>query len=144
MSRFIKMLMLYLLICAVVLVVLVALGLGSKAYSGWGQGWIHDFSGDVLYEMFWIWLFGAWQLRWRVKRIAIATFLVTALIEFSQIIPFPPAWQAQLWWRLLLGSAFSWPDFVCYAAGCGLGAISLSWLRNRLGLSAKRLRIKTL
>ncbi len=138
------MLTLYRLICAVVLLVLVVLGLGSKFYSGWAQGWIHNFSGDVLYEMFWIWLVGAWQLRWRVGRIAIATFLITAAIEISQLIPFPDAWQAQLWWRLLLGTSFSWPDFPCYAAGCWLGAISLSWLRNRMGLTAKQIRIKAL
>jgi Protein of unknown function (DUF2809) len=140
MSRFTKMPKLYHLICAVVLAVLVALGLGSKAYDGWGHGWINDSSGDVLYEMFWIWLVGSWQVRWRVDRIAIATFLITSLIEFSQIIPFPPAWQAQLWWRLLLGTSFTWLDFPHYAAGCLLGAISLSWLRNRLGLTAKPAR----
>jgi hypothetical protein len=138
MTRFTKVPLLYRLICAAVLLVLVALGLGSKAYSGWGQGWIHDFSGDVLYEMFWIWLVGGWQLRWRVERIAIATFIITAIIEVSQLIAFPAAWQTQLWWRLLLGTSFSWPDFPCYAAGALLGAISLTWLRNRLNLNLKQ------
>ena len=127
----------YRLLCSIVLGVLVALGLSSKAYSGWGQVWVNNASGDVLYEMFWIWLVGGWQARWRVGRIAIATFLITAMIEFSQLIAFPPVWQSQLWWRLLLGTTFSWPDFAYYAMGCTLGAIGLSWIQSRFGLSRK-------
>ena len=73
----------YRLLCSIVIGLLVALGLSSKAYSGWGQVWVSNSSGDVLYEMFWIWLVGCWQVCWRVERIAIATFLITAIIEFS-------------------------------------------------------------
>ena len=91
--------------------------------------------GDGLYEMFWIWLVGSLKVRWRVGRIAIAIFLITSMIECSQLIPFPQAWTAQLWWRLLLGTHFSWPDFIYYALGCVLGGMSLSWLRVRFGLA---------
>lgn len=129
----------YRLISAAILCALVIFGLSSKAYSGWGANWINSFGGDILYEMFWIWLVGAWKVRWSANRIAIAVFLVTATIEFTQLIPFPQAWQAQLWWRLLLGTTFSWPDFFYYAIGCILGAISLSWLKHRLGLCPKQL-----
>ncbi|MEM6867843.1 MAG: DUF2809 domain-containing protein, partial [Cyanobacteria bacterium P01_C01_bin.121] len=80
-------------------------------------------------EMAWIWFVGAWQVRWPVKWIAIfpwkgfaiATFLLTSLIEVSQLIPFPEAWISQLWWRLLLGTHFSWLDFLYYAVGCLIG-----------------------
>ncbi|MGC1307220.1 MAG: DUF2809 domain-containing protein [Phormidesmis sp.] len=124
----------YRLLCSGAIALFIALGLSSKAYSGWGAGWVNDYSGDVIYEMFWIWLVGAWQVHWPVKRIAIAIFLITAVIECTQLIPFPANWQAQLWWRLLLGSSFSWPDFIHYAVGCWLGGISLSGLQNRLGV----------
>lgn len=49
----------YRLLCSIVIGILVALGLGSKAYGGWGQDWVRSYSGDVVYEMFWIWLVGA-------------------------------------------------------------------------------------
>jgi hypothetical protein len=130
-----KSLTLYRLLCSGVIAILVALGLGSKAYSGWAEAWVHGYSGDLFYQMFWIWLVGAWWVRWPVRAIAIATFIASALIECSQLIEFPAAWQAQLWWRWLLGSHFSIADFVYYAAGSALGAVSLSWLRQRLGVT---------
>ncbi|MEL7330495.1 MAG: DUF2809 domain-containing protein [Cyanobacteria bacterium J06559_1] len=126
----------YRLLCSVCLGVLVALGLCSK-FSGttWGYAWVNDMAGDALYEIFWIWLVGSTKVCWRVGRIAIATFLVTATIECTQLIAFPEAWTAQLWWRLLLGTHFSWLDFIYYALGCTVGALSLIWLRARLGLA---------
>lgn len=113
---------------------MVALGIGKTIYSSWGYHGLFDMVGDVLYEMAWIWFAGAWKVRWPVKEIAIATFLLTALIEISQLIPFPQTWISQLWWRLLLGTHFAWLDFIYYAVGCVLGGISLSWLRSRCGV----------
>lgn len=128
---------LYRWLCAVTIALIVLVGLGTKAYKGWGQTWVNHFSGDILYEMAWIWFFGAIKPRWRVSTIAIATFIITSLIEFSQLISFPNSWTSQLWWRLLLGTHFTWADFIYYAAGCLAGAASLIWLRTRLGLIAE-------
>ena len=122
----------YIAICAVVIACIVALGLGSKAYTGWNRAWVNNFLGDVLYEMAWIWFIGAIKPRWKVSTIAIATFLITSLVEFSQLIAFPHSWKAQLWWRLLLGTHFTWIDFIYYAAGCVVGAASLLWLKALL------------
>ena len=95
-----KSVLLYRFLCGVAIALIVALGLGTKFYSSWEPAWISDFLGDALYEMAWIWLVGVIWVRWRVERIAIAVFLITALIECSQLIDFPAAWKAQLWWRL--------------------------------------------
>ena len=35
------------------LLIITPLGLFSKAYAGIGQEWVQDYSGDVLYEIFW-------------------------------------------------------------------------------------------
>ena len=83
----------YRFICFAVIGVLVALGLGSKAYEGWGQSWINDFSGDILFGIFWIWVMGVWELRWRAKRIAIATFLMISLIECTQLMGSSCSWK---------------------------------------------------
>jgi hypothetical protein len=130
-----KSLTLYRWLCSGMIAVLVALGLGSKAYSGWAEAWVNGYSGDLFYQMFWIWLVGAWWVRGSVPMMALVTFMASALIECSQLIEFPAAWQAQFWWRWLLGSHFSWADFVHYAVGSALGAVSLSWLRKRLSIA---------
>lgn len=124
---------------------MVAFGVAKTVYHGWGYPMVLGISGDVLYEMAWIWFVGAWQVRWPVKWIAIfpwkgfaiATFLLTSWIEVSQLIPFPDAWISQLWWRLLLGTHFSWLDFLYYAVGCLIGGLSLSWLRKQCGVRAR-------
>jgi len=110
---------------------IVLLGLWSKVYNGWGQAWINDFSGDILYEMAWIGLIGLWKLRWRVWDISIAVFLITCLIEVTQLIPFPEILTAHLLWRLLLGTTFVWWDFPHYFLGSLLGYGSLKVLRDR-------------
>jgi hypothetical protein len=118
--------------------VLIALGLGSKAYSGWGSGWVNRFGGDVLYVMFWIGLVGWLQPRWAVWRITLVVTLATCAIEFSQLITVPTEWTDQLWWRLLLGVHFSWWDFPHYGLGAVLGGLGLAGLQRYFGV--KRFR----
>ena len=124
-------------LCFSVIGTMVTFGVAKTVYHGWGSPWLLGISGDVLYEMAWIWFVGAWCVRWSVKRISISTFLVTSLIEVSQLVPFPDAWTSQLLWRLLLGTHFSWLDFLYYAVGCLLGGLSLSCLRKQSGVSAR-------
>ncbi|MEO1621430.1 MAG: DUF2809 domain-containing protein [Cyanobacteria bacterium J06632_3] len=124
-------------VCFVVLGIMIAFGVSKTVYNGWGYPMLLGISGDVLYEMAFIWFIGAWKVRWPVRWIAIAVFFITALIEISQLIPFPDSWIRQLWWRLLLGTHFSWLDFLYYAVGCLVGGLSLSWLRIRFGVSQR-------
>ena len=126
-----KSLTVYRFSCAAAIALIITLGLGTKFYIDWTPFWVGDFIGDALYEMAWIWFFGALKIRWRVSVIAIAVFLTTSLIEFSQLIAFPNAWTSQLWWRLLLGTHFAPADFLYYAIGSIFGAISLDWLRKQ-------------
>ncbi|MGB3767292.1 MAG: DUF2809 domain-containing protein [Phormidesmis sp.] len=132
-----KPLTLYRLLCIGAIALIVALGLSTKAYTGWGYEWVNNCFGDVLYEMAWIWFAGAIKPRWAASKIAIAIFIITSAIEFSQLISFPDAWTDQLWWRLLLGTHFDWGDFLYYAVGCVLGAVSLIWLRRSLSTTAR-------
>lgn len=117
---------------AIVLAIIVAIGLWTKlGYEGWGKAWVNDFSGDILYEMAWIVFFG---LIWRqisTAKIAWGVFIVTCLIEVSQLIPFPKALTSTLLWRLLLGTTFVWWDFPHYALGCVIGWGILKVLRDR-------------
>ncbi|MEM9905189.1 MAG: DUF2809 domain-containing protein [Cyanobacteria bacterium P01_D01_bin.44] len=128
----------YRLINASVLALMVALGLGSKTYQGWGAVWGRDYGGDIIYEVFWIWLIGFFWPKQRVRGIAIAVFVITSLIECSQLIPFPASWKANVLWRLLLGTHFAWWDFPHYALGSLLGGVSLSALLAQFDLGSRK------
>jgi len=121
----------YRLVLAIGIALMVALGLGSKAYAGRGATWVNHYSGDIVYEVFWIWLVGWFWPRCRAWWVAIAVFLITAVIEFTQLIPFPAAWQSNILWRLLLGTSFSIWDFPYYAIGSALGGLSLAYWQRR-------------
>ncbi|MEO1592153.1 MAG: DUF2809 domain-containing protein [Cyanobacteria bacterium J06632_22] len=121
----------YRLFLALGIALMVALGLGSKAYGGIGARWVNNYSGDIVYEVFWIWLVGWVWPRCQAWRVAIAVFTLTAIIEFTQLIPFPSAWQTHILWRLLLGTSFSWWDFPYYAIGSVFGGWSLAYLQQQ-------------
>ena len=113
------------------LFLIVPLGLASKAYTGIGQEWIRDYSGDVLYEIFWC-LFIFWfvrhsknaiELRNTAIKIALWVFVVTCAIEVSQLWfdLVPIAIRSTFIWRMLLGAGFDWWDFPHYALGSLIG-----------------------
>ena len=117
---------------AIVLAIIVVIGLWTKmGYDGWGKAWVNDFSGDILYEMAWILFFGLIWPRFSSAKLAWGVFLVTCLIEFSQLIPFPPDLKSNLLWRLLMGTTFVWWDFPHYALGSVIGWGILQGLRDR-------------
>ena len=35
------------------LLIIIPLGLFSKVYTGVAQGWVNNYAGDILYEIFW-------------------------------------------------------------------------------------------
>ena len=111
------------------LLILTPLGFFSKAYTGIGQKWVNDYSGDILYEIFWclifFWFFPSKKAR---AIIPIWVFIITSMIEVAQLWfdYVPIAIRSHIIWRLLLGSTFVWWDFPHYALGCILGWLLLS------------------
>ena len=128
----------YRIIILLCLLIITPLGLLSKAYAGIGQEWIQNYSGDVLYEIFWclviFWLIHPAKylvkLRKTTTKIALWVFTVTA-IEVSQLWFYlvPETIRFSLIWRLLLGAGFDWWDFPHYALGSFIGW----WMINRIG-----------
>ena len=110
------------------LIIVIPLGLFSKAYTGTGQTWVRDYSGDILYEILWclvfFWFFPSKKA---VVTIPIWVFIVTSIIEVSQLFfdRVPLAIRETIVWKLLLGSTFVWWDFPHYAVGCFLGWLLL-------------------
>lgn len=117
------------------LLIIIPLGLFSKAYTGVAQEWVRDYSGDILYEIFWCLFFG-WFLTSKkaIAKIPLWVFVVTCAIEVTQLwFKFVPvAIRSSLIWKLLLGSSFAWWDFPHYAFGSLLGWL---WLRTILKMT---------
>ncbi|MEL6578568.1 MAG: DUF2809 domain-containing protein [Cyanobacteria bacterium J06621_12] len=121
------------------LFLIVPLGLFSKAYTGIGQEWIRDYSGDVLYEIFWC-LFIFWFVQRRKDaialrnitiKIALWVFAITCMVEVSQLWFYlvPVALRSTFIWRMLLGAGFDWWDFLHYAFGSLIGW----WMMKQIG-----------
>jgi len=121
------------------LIIITPLGLLSKAYTGIAQEWVQDYSGDVLYEIFWclviFWFIPSIKdldkLSSITIKIALSVFVVTCAIEVSQLWfhLVPHAISYSLIWRMLLGVGFSWWDFPHYALGSLIGW----WLIYQIG-----------
>ncbi len=113
------------------LIIITPLGLLSKIYTGIGQKWVQDYSGDVLYEIFWclviFWFIPSFKDLGKLQSITIKiaswVFAVTCAIEVSQLWFYlvPNAISSSLIWRMLLGVGFSWWDFPHYALGSLMG-----------------------
>ncbi len=111
------------LLCALGLGIVIPLGLGSKVYTGWGQAWVDGYSGDILFELAWIFFIACLRPRISAWKLSLWVFGLTSVVEALQL--WQPAWlqaiRATLPGKLLLGSQFVWADFLYYAIGCVLG-----------------------
>jgi hypothetical protein len=114
-----------------ILIVVTPLGLLSKHYHGPFDNWVHDSSGDILYEVFWTCLLAILLPSARPSRITLGVFLVTGLIEFSQLLRTSLLQQIRrtFFGRLLIGTTFSWLDFAYYALGCLLALAYIHAIR---------------
>lgn len=112
------------------MVIIVPLGLLSKQYRGYASWWINDFSGDILYEVFWcLFAFLLFPTRKAIRQIPWWVFGITCVIEFLQLWRQPEldSIRSTFLGKLLLGTTFVWWDFPHYALGCIIGWL---WIRQ--------------
>jgi hypothetical protein len=125
----------------IVLLIIIPLGLFSKQYTGIAQTWVRNYSGDILYEIFWcsiiFWFINPKCSSDRQKitqeaRIALWVFIFTCAIEISQLWfdLIPLALRSSVIWKLLLGSAFAWWDFPHYALGSFSGWLCMILIKK--------------
>ena len=102
-----------------ILALLVPLGLATKFYSGPAEAWVHGHAGGLLYVTFWCLLVLAIWPRFSATAVAVGVFLVTSVLEFSQLWHPPPLEMVRSTFlgHALIGSTFSWSDFPYYGAG---------------------------
>lgn len=116
------------------LIVIVPLGMATKFYRGWGEWWINDYAGGILYEILWMILVALAWPKLRLWKVAIAVFLFTSFLEILQLWhpPLLQALRSTLLGKLILGTTFVGWDFPHYAIGCGLGWLALYQLQKAL------------
>ncbi|NEP62657.1 MAG: DUF2809 domain-containing protein [Symploca sp. SIO2G7] len=112
------------------LLIITPLGFLSKSYNGPFHWWVNDYSGDILYEIFWcLFFFLLIPTKKAVNQIPLWVFGITCIIEFIQLWQNPALAEirATLIGKLFLGTTFAWWDFPHYFLGCFLGWL---WIRQ--------------
>ena len=106
------------------------LGFFSKFYGGIAHDWVNNYSGDILYEIFWcLFIFILIPRKKALGQIPIWVFCITCFLEFLQSwqTPILQTARSSLIGKFLLGTTFSWWDFPYYLIGCFIGWL---WLRQ--------------
>ena len=110
------------------LIVVTPLGFYSKYYTGIAQKWVHDYSGDILYEIFWcLLIFLFIPKKKAISKIALWVFAVTCFLEILQLWkpPFLQLIRKTLIGKFVLGTTFVWWDFIYYLIGSLMGWLLL-------------------
>lgn len=106
-------------------VVVIALGLASRAFPQWLPDALGKYPGDALWAMMIVFGLGFFATRMRTWQLALWALLVCFAVEFSQLYQAP--WIVELRshtvGHLVLGSFFGWADLIAYTAGVAVAAI---------------------
>ena len=112
----------------------IAAGLASRAYAQWLPASLGKYPGDALWALLVFLLIGLVRPRGATAVVAAAALAVSWGVEFGQLVQ--PAWltaiRATTPGHLVLGSHFHAPDLLAYAVGIATGvAAELATLRRR-------------
>jgi hypothetical protein len=107
------------------IIIVVALGLGSRYYSKLFPGWVEMYLGDSLWALNVFLMLGFIFKRKSSLWIAIIALSFSFLIEISQLYQAP--WidniRAYKLGGVILGFGFLWSDLLCYIVGISVGYI---------------------
>jgi hypothetical protein len=106
-------------------VVVIALGLASRAFPQLLPDALGKYPGDALWAMMIVFGLGIFATRMRTWQLALWALLVCFAVEFSQLYQAP--WIVELRshtvGHLVFGSFFGWADLIAYTAGVAVAAI---------------------
>ena len=114
------------------LLLVTPIGFYSKFYKGSFEFWVNNSLCDVFYEIFWCLIVFLFFQKIKTKMIALLIFLVTCLIEFSQLWhpPFLELIRVTFIGRTILGTSFVWADFLYYLIGCFLALLWMNLIKK--------------
>jgi hypothetical protein len=105
--------------------IVVALGLGSRRFGTYLPAFIAEYAGDTLWALMMflsLGLIAPCSFIWRRAAVAL---LVSYTVEVSQLYraPWIEALRHTTLGGLVLGFGFLWSDLVCYSVGVGIGVL---------------------
>lgn len=102
-----------------VLLVTIALGLGSRRFGASLPTFVAQYAGDVLWATMVFWLVAIVSPGAARHRLAAAALAIAFSVECSQLYraPWLDALRATTAGALVLGQGFLWSDLLCYAIG---------------------------
>ncbi len=105
------------------LIILIPIGICTKYYSGTFSEFMHHYAGGFIYVVFFIMLASVFFPKKNPGTLALAVFLVTSLIECSQLVQnqFINDIRQYFLVRALIGTTFVIYDFPVYMAGAVSG-----------------------
>ncbi len=108
-----------------VLLLTIAMGLGSRRFGAMLPTLVAKYAGDVLWATMVFWLLAiAWPGAARL-RLGAAALTVAWAVECSQLYraPWLDALRATAIGALVLGQGFLWSDLLCYGVGVALAVL---------------------
>ncbi len=108
------------------IVLTVALGIGSRRFPHGLPLFLAIYTGDTLWALAAFLLIGLVMPRAPTRRVALLALALSVLVELSQLYraPWIDSIRRTTVGGLILGFGFLWSDLVCYAAGVGLGVLA--------------------
>lgn len=95
------------------------LGFATKLYSGPGEHWMHLYAGDILYPVFWYFLFLTFFPRFNPYLLAGLNLAFDCLCECTQLLHTPhlESIRSTFIGRTIIGNGFDSHDFYYYIIG---------------------------
>ena len=115
------------------ILIITPVGFYSKFYNGPAAHWVNDSIGGIFYEIFWCLVIYLFFYNYKPVKIAILVLMITCLLETLQLWhpPFLEIIRSYFIGRTVLGTSFTWSDFVYYIIGCGIGWFWLKQINRR-------------
>lgn len=115
------------------LILTVLCGLGSRRFGAHLPSILAEHADDAMWTVAAYLAMCRLLPRWRPACVLLAAVALSVLVEFSQLLDWPPLDRARRTrvGRLFLGSGFLWSDLVRYTAGGLLAFAADRWLSRR-------------
>ncbi len=116
------------------ILIIVPIGFYSKFYNGPATNWVNNSLGGVFYVIFWclmVYLFFGNTMPWKISTLVL---LFTCLLEFIQLWhpPFLQSIRSCFIGSTIIGTSFTWTDFLYYFVGGTIGWIWMTCLGRKM------------